>query len=1309
MATIILAAAGAAAGASVGGGVLGLSSVVIGRAVGATLGRVIDQSLMGAGSDPVEAGRVDRFRLTSAGEGTPITQVHGRMRVGAQVIWASKFRERVDTHGGGGKGAPSQPEVRQYSYSISVALGLCEGVIGRVGRIWADGREIDPTTLDLRIYDGSADQQPDPLIEAIEGQGSVPAYRGLAYVVIEDMDLSPYGSRLPQFTFEVIRPQQERDGDDLTDMSRQVQAVAMMPGTGEYTLATTPVTMKGGFGEAEYINVNTPLGKTDFAVSLDALKGELPRCGSSSLIVSWFGDDLRCDACLIKPKVEQKDQDGVEMAWRAGGIGRDVAGEVPRKDGAVVYGGTPADGSVIEAIHALRAAGQAVMFYPFILMEQLEGNGLPDPYGDAPEQPALPWRGRITLPRAPGLAQGQDGTRAADEAIAEFFGKAEAQDFRLHPGKGDNGNRFGVISYTGAEDWRYRRFILHYAHLCALAGGVDAFCIGSEMRGVTAIRGENGYPAVEELIRLAADVRAILGPSTKISYAADWTEYFGHQPQDGSGDINYHLDPLWADENIDFVGIDNYMPLSDWRGTDDEADAGHGSIYDLDYLKGNILGGEGYDWYYANQADALAQRRTPITDGAHDEPWVYRYKDLANWWAKPHHERRGGERRAEPTAWIPASKPIWFTELGCAAIDKGTNQPNKFLDPKSSESAIPNYSNGRRDDFIQLQYLRAMHEFWADPEVNPASPHYGGPMVDMSRAHVWAWDARPYPYFPGNADLWNDAANYTRGHWITGRSSNRALASVVREICARSEVTAIDVARLNGVLRGYQISELGDARKALQPLMLAFGFDAIERDGKLIFQSRDGRASAAIDPQRVAVHDDLDGDIVSVRSPEAERVGRLKLNFVGADNDFETQSAEAIFPDERSVGVSQSELPILLSSGEAHAIAERWLAESRVARDRLRFALPPSMLALGAGDVVQLHDGHYRIDHVERGDAQLVDAVRIEHNVYNPSEAVETPVRVKRYRAPTAPEALFMDLPILWPDGVPHAPYVAAVQRPWRGPVNVYSAPEDSGYRFNTAIQGPSVVGVTETDLARASPDRPDRAGPLRVRLVRGDLQSISEAALLSGANAMAIGSGEDDIWEVFQFRDARLVGPRTYELGYRLRGQLGTDGIAPSVWPAGSRVVLLGDNLRQLDLAMSERGLEKFYRVGPATKPLSDPSYKLHVRKFDAAGLRPYAPVHLRERMVPDGIEISWIRRTRIDGDSWGGFDVPLGEDGESYTLTIVKDGRIRRTEMVDAPSWIYRDEARNRDGVERPFAVEVAQNSISVGAGPFRRITVT
>ena len=209
MATILLSAVGAAIGGSVGGTVAGLSTVAIGRAVGATLGQAIDQRLLGQGSEPVETGRVDRFRLTQSGDGNPIAQVFGRVRVGGQVIWASDFLERSSTTGGGGKGGgPSTPEVTSFSYSVSLAIAVCEGEIASIGRVWADGEEVAPRDLNMRVYTGSDDQLPDPLIEAIEGAGLVPAYRGTAYVVLERLPLGQFGNRVPQFTMEVMRPGQ---------------------------------------------------------------------------------------------------------------------------------------------------------------------------------------------------------------------------------------------------------------------------------------------------------------------------------------------------------------------------------------------------------------------------------------------------------------------------------------------------------------------------------------------------------------------------------------------------------------------------------------------------------------------------------------------------------------------------------------------------------------------------------------------------------------------------------------------------------------------------------------------------------------------------------------------------------------------------------------------------------------------------------------------------------------------------------------------------------------------------------------------
>ncbi len=1317
MATVVLSAAGAALGGSIGGTVAGLSSAVIGRAVGATLGKVIDQKVMGAGSQTVETGKVDRFRITGSGEGQAIAQLYGRARLGGHVIWSSDFTETATTSGGG-KGGASQPKTTSYSYSVNLAVALCEGEISRVGRVWADGQELSRDDLGMNVYFGSMTQLPDPVMEAIEGAGQVPAYRGTAYVVFENLNLARFGNRIPQFTFEVMRPApaneagfiplfpefsegeftQSPEPVPVDDLARVVEAVALMPGSGEYTLATTPVYYTDGPGSRWAANTHTPFGGTDFSASLQALSEELPSTKASSLIVSWFSGDLRCQHARIQPKVEHHSFEGENMPWRVAGLGRADAETIPLVEDEPVYGGTPTDAAVIEAIHAIHAAGQEVMFYPFILMDQLDDNALPNPYTGLAGQPRLPWRGRITLDLAPEMPGSSDGSAAAEAEVAAFFGTARASDFTV------SGN---TVSYNGPDEWTFSRFILHYAALCKAAGGVGSFCIGSEMRGMTQIRGAgNSFPFVSALQQLAADVRALL-PAAKISYASDWSEYFGYTPQNGTGDRFFHLDPLWADANIDFIGIDNYMPISDWRDGSDHLDAQTArSIYDLDYLKGNIEGGEGYDWYYANEADRDAQIRTPITDAAHNEPWIWRYKDIRAWWENPHHERIGGIRQTNPTAWTPKSKPIWFTEYGCAAINKGANQPNKFLDPKSSESSVPHYSDGQRDDFMQMQYLRAYTSYFADPANNPLSDQYFGNMINMARAFVWAWDARPYPFFPNNRGLWNDGANYTRGHWLTGRSTNRALADVVAEICENAGVAHVDTSGLYGVVRGYVIDALGTGRGALQPLMLAYGFDAVERDGSLQFVMRGGNEAAVLAPDYLARAKDLDGIIEETRDPELELSGRVRVQFYQADGEFTSIAEETVLPDDTTHTVSRSEMPLTLTRAEGRQMAERWLSEARLARDAVRFALPPSKAALGAGDVVALagQEARYRIDRVEQGPYQIVDAVRVDASVYKTSEIEEDAPSVQPFAAPVPVIPLFLDLPLLSGDESEHAPHFAASAQPWPGSVAMYQSSTDAGYVLSKTLPQRAIIGMLQSPLARARSGLWDNGAPLSVRLTSGQLESAEDAAVLAGANMAAIGDGTPGNWEIIQFAKAELIAPGWYHISRRLRGLQGSDALMPENWPIGSWFVLLNGIPEQIELASNLRGVTQHFRIGPASRGYSDPSYTHLEAAFAGNGLRPYAPVHLRQSQAPSGdIDLSWIRRTRIEGDTWEG-EVPLGEERESYRVQVVQNGTVLREAESALASWTYNAIDQATDGTIGATDVElhVAQISARFGAGP-------
>ncbi|MEZ5750684.1 MAG: glycoside hydrolase/phage tail family protein [Paracoccaceae bacterium] len=1293
MATLLLSAAGAAIGANFGGAVLGLSGMVIGRAVGAGVGRAIDQRLLGGGSGAVPGGSIQRIRVTGAGEGAAVSRVWGRVRLAGQIIWASPFEE-IPGQTRSGKGGFGSGVTDASRYVISLAVALCEGQIGGITRLWANGDEVALSTLNLRVYPGDGVQMPDPKIAAIEGTEATPAYRGTAYVVIEDLDLAPFGNRVPSLSFEVVRAAQ---AEGVTTLQDAVAGVAWLPGSGEYALATDPVeVMPEGTGLSalmgrRVVNRNSPSGESDFRTALDRLGIELPKAKSSLLIATWFGNDLRCSRCAIRPMIEARDHESPTMPWTVAGLNRQTAEALPRVDGRSVYGGTPTDQTVIEAIAALKEAGQAVVFYPFVMMDILNDNGLSDPWSGAPDQPALPWRGRITLDVAPGRDGTADRSALAAQEVDAFFGTASAADFTVGSGS---------VQYSGPDEWRYRRFVLHYAALCAAAGGVDAFCIGSELRGLTSIRGQNdSFPAVVALRALAAEVRTLLGPQTRLTYAADWSEYAGHDA--GNGTRYFHLDALWADANIDAIGIDNYMPLADWRDGRDHADraAGWSSTYDLDYLKSNIAGGEGFDWYYPDDQARAVQRRVPITDGL-GAPWVWRVKDLRRWWETAHSDRFEGGESLETTDWIPRSKPVWFVEYGCAAIDKGANQPNVFFDPKSSESALPWFSDGQRDDTMQMQYIRAMAEFWADPENNPISDIYGGPMLEWSRSHAWAWDARPWPWFPALGGTWGDGDNWTTGHWLTGRSSAQPLAAVVAEICQTAGVTCFDVSSLHGVVRGYTVDSTATGRAALQPLMLVHGFEAIERNGCLTFVMRGAGDALPVDQATLVAQPG--GDLQAVRAPAGEEPGAVRLTYLEAEGTHGVRSVEAVMPDTAAAETIDTELPLSLTAAEARGAVKRWLAEARIGRDTVRFAVSPNS-ALGVGDVVRfLQDPQaqtFRLDRAELVGPLIFEATRIELPLYAQRERDTDRPDAGTTRTEGAVVPVLLDLPMVSLDSAPHVLRVAATAAPWVGPAAVYDAPEDGTFALRGRIERRATIGQLVAPLSAARPGLIQRAG---VDIAFGGtaaLGTIDFRRVLDGGNRLALGDGTT--WEIVQFTTAELVGPNLWRLGGLLRGQFGTAPLIPPTWGLGTWAVLLDASITRLDMTPGDRGQTRRWRIGPASRPFDDPTYTEISAAPRFTGLRPYAPVHLRQRDAGGAHHLSWVRQTRLGGDAWDVVDVPLAEDVERYRVTIDAEGAVRREMVVDAPAFTYSAAMRASDGVAGSYRVRVAQLSSAYGVG--------
>jgi hypothetical protein len=1292
MATLLLQVAGAAIGTALGGPIGG----VLGTALGGIAGATIDSALLnrGGGNSKTEGPRLTEIGGLASTEGAAVPRVFGRARLGGQLIWATRFEEEIKLSitrtKSGAKGGKSQKTYETtYAYHANLAIGLCEGPIAFVRRIWVDGRELDFATVSMRVHLGFDDQDPDPLIAAKEA-GEAPAYRGIAYVVFERFPLADYGNRVPQFSFEVVRR--------VEGLGEMIRAVTLIPGAGEFVYESRWVSHEPEPGVSQMLSRHQLYGGSDVDTSIGHLKALCPNLRRISLVLAWFGDDLRAGQCTLAPRVEIAHKPTVGAEWGVAGLTRATARVVSESGGKPAFGGTPSDESVIALIARLRDAyGLEVVLYPFVMMDIPDGNGLPDPATGATGQPRYPWRGRIA---------GEAGSVSTQ--VAAFLGTVAPADMGLLDGS---------VVCAKPDEWSYRRMVLHAAALAQAAGGVHGFIIGSEMIGLTHLREASGYPMVDGLVALGQDVRTML-PAASLTYAADWTEYGAHV-RNGGQDVSFPLDPLWASSAIDAIGIDWYPPLSDWRDSSDHADVAiaRGSS-EVAYLRARLTSGEAYDWYYADTEGRAAQQRLTITDGAHAKPWVFRQKDLQNWWSQPHVERLNGVETGA-TAFAPGAKPIWLTEIGIPAVDKGANAPNVFPDAKSAESGYPHFSSGARDDLVQARGLEAIISGF-DParagfEVfrNPVHPVSGIRMIDPAAISVWTWDARPFPAFPDLGAAWADGANFETGHWLNGRIEGTPVDRLVKALLADFGLPVPDETTVDGFLDGYVLERPMSARQALEPLTQAFGFDATMSGGRLLFRGRGGRVVRALSEDDLLR--DRDGMPFALRrSQESELPRELRLGF----SDGDTEYRGAIARSRRLAGAARREVSvetaIVTRTAQAQRLADQRLQEVWAGRETADIELSPRCIDLEPGDVVSLPvDGGtklFRLTRISDAVGRSASARAVEPAIYESAGAKATARPLRAGPAlPGRPHIVPLALPIVRTTPPPLLS-LAGYASPWPGALLIWRADGAGEFEPFRLIEAPSIVGDTLTELPPGPLWRSHERASVDVTLRGGVLASVAPEAALGGANALALLDAAGVV-EIVTAARVELIGPQRFRLSQLVRGIGGSEAAASRSLPAGSRVVVLDGAAVSLTTALADLGVAYRYRIGPASRDVGDPTMTEVTLAAGPECLLPLSPVHIRARRTVIGVDFGWIRRSRVDGDAWDIVEVPLGEDGERYELTVLDGTTVRREVSLTSPGFSYANTLEIADfgTAQDHFDLVIAQTGLVAGRGREWRGRVT
>ncbi len=582
---------------------------------------------------------------------------------------------------------------------------------------------------------------------------------------------------------------------------------------------------------------------------------------------------------------------------------------------------------------------------------------------------------------------------------------------------------------------------------------------------------------------------------------------------------------------------------------------------------------------------------------------------------------------------------------------------------------------------MQRRYLEALHDWW-DPAsefhvegANPVSPAYGGRAVEHDLLTVWTWDARPYPLFPYATEIWSDGPNWEFGHWLNGRMGVATLDRLAATIADDYGIGFLDASALEGIVGGYVLDRPMSARDALEPLMRAFAFDAVESGGALRLTHRGGAAVAAIGPDDLTITGSEE-PLERRRTQEGELPARVAVRYLDTATDHRPAAVGARRTGAVAGGDMVLDLPAAVDRGIAQKAAEVVLQDAWTGRETAAFALPPSRMALEPGDTVLLDGGGgaraMLLTEIAAGLERRVEARAVDRRDYRAGRGPAREGVVRATPATGAPLVAVIEAPAL--PGVGPALHFAAFADPWPGAVEVFVERPSGTHEPVGVIGAPTAMGALAGPLAPGPVWRWDRGSAVEVEIGGGALVAAPEADVLEGVNAAAVLSANGE-WEIVQFAGAELVAPGRYRLTDLLRGQAGTEPAAFAGAGAGATFVVLDDTLMPVPLGVAGLGAERTYRFVPAGAGLADDATVAVTITPQGIAWRPWSPVHVRAARAGGTIEVTWTRRSRDPAaDSWT-IEPPLGEAEERYEVELHDGEAVVAAASVTEPAWTVDD----------------------------------
>ncbi|WP_353287969.1 phage tail protein [Wolbachia endosymbiont (group B) of Gerris lacustris] len=436
----------------------------------------------------------------------------------------------------------------------------------------------------------------------------------------------------------------------------------------------------------------------------------------------------------------------------------------------------------------------------------------------------------------------------------------------------------------------------------------------------------------------------------------------------------------------------------------------------------------------------------------------------------------------------------------------------------------PRYSNGEVSFLSQKIAIEGTLKRWQSSEM-------------VEKMFLWAWDARPFPYFPNLCDMWADCHNWQTGHWIQGKISQLDIFDVLSDLLQKAGLKSdqFDTSDVKGLLSGYVINDQQSVRSIIRMLQNCYFFDVVEQDSKLKFIQK-GRGVTTVVP--------ID-EIVSNNSLRSVQLSQLDLNnkinvvYFNRNFGYPIDVKYAELPKQGNAATVP--IPLIMEEGEAQNIAEVLLYSSWQERNVYNFKLPIKYAWLLPSDVIAISDGEKRHTirivktKFESMSIQVI-GVGYDPSIYKLSFSSTKSLMLKEYPPSHISKTIIemIDLPYIKGNITNFT--LTSEEENWKG-ATLFISYDDKDYKPIASANIQSTYGYVIEST--------DEGITVVLRFGKLDVMSPTVLALVGK--------------EVIKFESAKLIDKNKYKLSNLIREQEGTKKYE---YTSGEKFVLLDDSI---------------------------------------------------------------------------------------------------------------------------------------------------